>query len=51
MNSCWEEDPKDRPSFSELVKKLVAQLGSMAEYLTFDTTEEDGYKPTMQLDQ
>ena len=41
MMSCWEENPKDRPSFSELVAKLVSLLSSVADYLTLDPTEGD----------
>ena len=40
MKSCWEEDPIDRPSFSELVKKLTADLSSMADYLALVDSEK-----------
>ena len=33
MNSCWEEDPKLRPGFSELVQSIGKDLQSMTDYL------------------
>ena len=42
MNSCWERDPQKRPKFSELVEVLDGYLGSMADYLSFAPTTEEG---------
>jgi hypothetical protein len=32
MNSCWEQDPKLRPGFSELVQSISKDLQSMTDY-------------------
>ena len=33
MKSCWEEDPKLRPEFSELVQSIGKDLQGMTDYL------------------
>ena len=33
MLDCWKEDPKDRPTFSQLVSSISSQLEGMAGYL------------------
>lgn len=38
MRSCWEEIPDVRPPFSELVSDISALLGTLAEYVDFNST-------------
>ena len=33
MLDCWKEDPKDRPTFSQLVSSISSQLEGMTGYL------------------
>ena len=42
MSKCWPADPKDRPTFSELVSSMSQTLASLADYmdvLTFGEIE------------
>ena len=43
MRSCWDADPKQRPTFSQLVTTITSVLNSLADYLevtTFVTEEQ-----------
>ena len=33
MNTCWEHNPKLRPSFSKLVDNIGSELEKMADYI------------------
>ena len=44
MRSCWDADPQQRPTFSQLVATITSLLTSLADYLdvsTFVTKEQD----------
>ncbi len=34
MMRCWEKDPEDRPTFTEVVTTLESILGIQQDYLT-----------------
>ncbi|XP_064618269.1 tyrosine-protein kinase receptor TYRO3-like [Liolophura sinensis] len=38
---CWLENPKERPSFVDIVKSIEANLGEMSEYLDLDKGSEN----------
>lgn len=43
MRSCWDADPKQRPTFSQLVTTITSVLSYLADYLevtTFATEEQ-----------
>lgn len=42
MQSCWEADPQQRPTFSQLVTRITSVLSLLADYLDVSTfvTEE-----------
>ena len=42
MLNCWDTDPAQRPTFSELVATLSTLLEASAGYLTLEMTEETG---------
>ena len=42
MLNCWDTDPAQRPTFSELVATLSALLEASAGYLTLEMTGETG---------
>ena len=44
MRSCWEADPEQRPTFSQLVATITSVLNPLADYLdvsTFVTEEQE----------
>ena len=44
MRSCWDADPKKRPTFSQLVTNITSSLNSLSDYLdvsTFLTEEQE----------
>ena len=44
MQSCWDADPQQRPTFSQLVATITSLLTSLADYLdvsTFVTGEQE----------
>ena len=44
MQSCWDADPQQRPTFSQLVATITSLLTSLADYLdvsTFVTEEQE----------
>ena len=52
MCTCWEEESKQRPCFSELVSTLSNTLEGIAGYFTFssDTIVINNEKPCSQYD-
>ena len=40
MSKCWPADPKDRPTFSELVSSMSQTLASLADYMDVFTFGE-----------
>ena len=42
MLDCWQAQPKDRPSFSELVSNLSSLLEPLADYLCVGTFKHEG---------
>ena len=44
MMMCWNEDPRDRPSFSDMVKLLDNRMSTIAGYL------DVGYNPFILID-
>ncbi|XP_033757992.1 vascular endothelial growth factor receptor 1-like [Pecten maximus] len=43
MTRCWDMEPKERPSFSEIAKELEVFIESETDYLSFDNLEESEY--------
>ncbi|XP_060073140.1 fibroblast growth factor receptor 4-like [Ylistrum balloti] len=43
MTRCWDMEPKERPSFSEIAKELEVLIECETEYISFDTLEESKY--------
>ena len=44
MQSCWDADPQQRPTFSQLVDAITSLLDALADYLdvsTFVTGEQE----------
>ena len=44
MRSCWDADPQQRPTFSQLVATITSVLDPLADYLdvsTFVTEEQE----------
>ena len=44
MRSCWDADPEQRPTFSQLVATITSVLNPLADYLdvtTFVTEEQE----------
>ena len=44
MQSCWDTDPQQRPTFSQLVATITSLLDTLADYLdvsTFVTEEQE----------
>ena len=37
MQSCWETDPQQRPTFSQLVTRITSVLSLLADYLDVST--------------
>ena len=40
MMECWKENPDERPSFQELVKRLEQLMLQEVEYLDFSLVDE-----------
>ena len=40
MSKCWHADPKDRPTFSELVSSMSQTLATLADYMDVFTFGE-----------
>ena len=50
MLSCWDADPQQRPTFSQLVTTITSLLHALADYLdvsTFVTGEQETETNTM----
>ena len=43
MMQCWNEKPDDRPSFTDLAKRLGNMLQDESDYLDLSTFEEHIY--------
>ena len=41
MRSCWENEPKDRPNFADLVTQISSLLEEIKNYLPLIDTERD----------
>ena len=40
---CWDEQPKERPHFSELVVTLATMMEAVAGYLSFSASEKENF--------
>ncbi|XP_038062791.1 tyrosine-protein kinase receptor Tie-1-like [Patiria miniata] len=47
MCSCWQESPKDRPSFQSLYRQLDDMLSEDKDYITIHKLDESIYEVTM----
>lgn len=43
MTRCWDMEPKERPSFSEIAKELETFIESESDYMSLDALEEAKY--------
>ena len=43
MYYCWSKDPKDRPSYRELIDSLESLLLSEVDYIQLDRFPDHGY--------
>ena len=40
---CWDEQPKERPHFSQLVVTLATMMEAVAGYLSFSASEKENF--------